>query len=379
MKIAYMIRTTHTGGGMNRILCNKTNHLINKGYDITIITTDQKDRPKSFDFSKKIKFIDLDINYLNASGKPLFKKLIALPFRAIKHKRRLAKILKEEQFDIVISMFDGEVRFLNSINDRSKKIAEIHLPKSFRLLKKSSTKISNFLNKIATKLDERVVKKLDKLIILTEEDKVNWPDTSNIARIYNFVDIPETVSLVDNKKAIAVGRLSPEKGFDLLIDAWALVNKKHPEWTLDIYGNGNLRDELQRKIDSLGLQNVIKLNLPTPMIYDKLLDSSMYLMTSWYEGLPMVLLEAMGCGLPAISFDCKCGPRDIISDGENGYLVLDRNIESFAEKTCRLIENNSLRVEMSKKARINVESRFSEEVVMKQWIDLFENVLTNDK
>ncbi len=375
MKIVYLIRTTHTGGGMNRILCNKANYLVDNGYDVTIITTCQKDRPKSFKFSNKIRFIDLNINYLDASGKPLYTKLLALPFRAIKHKKRLSKVLKEEQFDIVISMFDGEVRFLNSININSKKIAELHLPKSFRLLKKQSSMLSIFLNKIATKIDEKVVKTLDKLVILTDEDKVNWPDTSNITRIYNFVDIPDTVSTVTNKTAIAVGRFSAEKGFDMLVEAWAKIHKSHPDWQLDIYGGGD-KTELQQQIDQLGLGGVITLNDPTPDIYSKILDSSIYLMTSRYEGLPMVLLEANACGVPAVSFACKSGPKDIITDGENGFLVPQDDIETFADRVCQMIENEDLRKEMGGAARKNIEEHFSEEVVMKQWEELFKELVT---
>ncbi len=360
---------------MNRILCNKANYLVDNGYDVTIITTCQKDRPKSFKFSNKIRFIDLNINYLDASGKPLYTKLLALPFRAIKHKKRLSKVLKEEQFDIVISMFDGEVRFLNSININSKKIAELHLPKSFRLLKKQSSMLSIFLNKIATKIDEKVVKTLDKLVILTDEDKVNWPDTSNITRIYNFVDIPDTVSTVTNKTAIAVGRFSAEKGFDMLVEAWAKIHKSHPDWQLDIYGGGD-KTELQQQIDQLGLGGVITLNDPTPDIYSKILDSSIYLMTSRYEGLPMVLLEANACGVPAVSFACKSGPKDIITDGENGFLVPQDDIETFADRVCQMIENEDLRKEMGGAARKNIEEHFSEEVVMKQWEELFKELVT---
>ncbi len=268
-------------------------------------------------------------------------------------------------------MFDGEVRFFNKINDGSKKIAEIHLAKSFRSYKNQSSIVSRTLTRFAERIDESVVSKLDKFVVLTDEDKFDWLNKHNTTRIYNFVDVPNSISSVKNKTAIAIGRLDYQKGFDTLVEIWAIVNKRYPDWRLDIYGSGQDKERLQAQIDRLRLNEVIKINTPTTDIYSKILDSSIYLLTSRYEGFGLVLAEAMACGVPPVSFACKCGPRDIITDGENGFLVEQDDVDTFAERVCQLIENEPLRKEMGKNARRNIEERFSEEVIMKQWEKLF--------
>ncbi|MFI3320246.1 MAG: glycosyltransferase family 4 protein [Rikenellaceae bacterium] len=379
MKIAYMLSNTHGPGGMSNILLKKTSYLIKKGGDITIITTSQKKNlPTFYNFSDKLRYIDLGINYLEFSDKPLLIKLFAKFFKARKHKKRLAEVLHKEKFDIVISMFEGEVRFLCDIDDGSRKIAEIHFAKQFRLQRKQSSTLSVILNKLAMKVDESIVSKLDKFVVLTDEDKSDWPNKHNITRIYNFVDIPKEISTLNNKRAIAVGRLDYQKGFDTLIDIWAIVNKKYPDWKLDIYGSGSDKDKLQEQISRLGLNGMVIINDAAPEIYSKMQDSSMYLMTSRYEGFGLVLAEANACGVPAVSFECKCGPRDIIIDGESGFLVPQDDTETFADRVCQMIENESLRKEMGANARKRIEENFSEEVVMKQWEEIFHE-LVNEK
>ena len=130
---------------------------------------------------------------------------------------------------------------------------------------------------------------------------------------------------------IAVGRLDYQKGFDRLIFVWEKVRKQMPDWRLDIFGQGEWREILQSMIDERGLQDVVRLNNPTKNIGDEYVDSSIIVMTSNYEGFGMVLVEAMSCGVPAVSFDCKCGPAEIISQHDGGLVVKNGDIEGLAE------------------------------------------------
>ena len=192
--------------------------------------------------------------------------------------------------------------------------------------------------------------------------------------IYNFLDcIPRKNSNCKNKKIISVGRLEYQKGFDILIDVWKKVDEKHSDWVLEIYGEGSLRKELQDKIDSLNLTDSLILKGSEKNIQSKYLESSIYMMSSRYEGMPMVLLEAMSCGLPLVSFDCPCGPKDIIKDGENGFLVKFGNIEEMAKKINYLIENEDKRIDMGKKAK-ELSYNYLKEKIMNQWKELFENL-----
>ena len=181
---------------------------------------------------------------------------------------------------------------------------------------------------------------------------------------------------MDNKNVIAVGRYSHQKGFDLLVEAWSVVAKKHPDWILNVYGDGD-RTELQNKIDELNLTKSFIANEKTDAIIQKYLESSIFVLSSRYEGFGLVLIEAMNCGVPPVSFACPTGPKDIITHGEDGILVENGNIEQLAEKICYLIENEDVRKKMGRNARENVK-KFKKEIIMDQWKKLFE-MLIHDK
>lgn len=165
----------------------------------------------------------------------------------------------------------------------------------------------------------------------------------------------------------------PQKGFDRLIDAWSIVNMQHPDWVLRIYGDG-MRQQLQQQIDRLGIASSCILEHSTPDIDEKYCESSIFALSSRYEGFGMVIIEAMACGIPPVSFACPCGPRDIIDDGKNGLLVENGNIEMLAGKICYLIENDEIRRKMGQQARIDVE-RFKIEQIAGQWKELFESLV----
>ena len=180
---------------------------------------------------------------------------------------------------------------------------------------------------------------------------------------------------MSRKRVIAVGRLDYQKGFDRLIDAWQIVctTGLFQEWCLDIFGQGEWKDMLKARIKEYGLQNSLHLNEPTKEIAKEYADSSMLVMSSNYEGFPMVMIEAMACGLPVVTFDFKCGPRDIIKDEENGLIVPDGDIQALADAMMRLMANESLRQTMSVEAR-KVTETYSEDVVMRKWLELFDEV-----
>jgi glycosyltransferase involved in cell wall biosynthesis len=160
----------------------------------------------------------------------------------------------------------------------------------------------------------------------------------------------------------------------MLIDAWALINKKCPDWMLNIYGQGEWKEMLVEKIAALNLQEVVVLHGVSMKIADEYKRSSFYVMSSRFEGLPMVLIEAMSFGLPVISFDCEFGPSEIVTDGVDGYLVEPNNIEELANRICFLIENEDKRKLMGQQAIINVR-RFDKETVMQQWLNLFDSLM----
>ena len=184
--------------------------------------------------------------------------------------------------------------------------------------------------------------------------------------------LSDSFSDVRIKRVIAVGRLDYQKGFDRLIKAWQKVHisGRFEDWSLDIFGQGEWHGMLQQMIDNAGLQNSVRINRPTNDIMNEYIKSSLIVMTSNYEGFGMVLVEAMACGTPAVAFDCKCGPRDIIKHGENGYLVANGDIDGLAEAMMLLMDDEKKRKLFSIKARQVVDT-YSEENVMSLWIKLF--------
>mgnify|MGYP003252467194 FL=1 len=177
-------------------------------------------------------------------------------------------------------------------------------------------------------------------------------------------------------RVIAVGRLDYQKGFDRLIKAWKLVQQKEKfqDWKLDIFGQGEWREMLQGMINERHLEKSICLNAPTSNIGAEYARSAMLVMSSNYEGFPMVMIEAMACGLPVVSYDFKCGPKDIIQHGVNGMLVHEGDIRGLAEAMEKVMEDETLRKGLSVQARKIVET-YAEERVMNQWIVMFTSLL----
>lgn len=375
MKIFYFIEGTFNSGGIERIIINKANWLASKGHDVFLITTEQNGRDDFFPL-ENVTRIDFDLMYSRKTGN--FLKDYLNTRKLIKTEKKLIeKLIEEKQPDIMISTFRYENFILPELKDNSKKIAEIHFSRSFRLNRKRKG-ITRLKDIWLTKQDIKQAKKFEKFICLTEEDKLNWKGLSNISVINNFIENKTSKPAeLNNKSFIAVGRLSYEKGFDRLIDAWKILNEKFPEWKLQIYGSGPLKSTLEEQINNLGLNNYVNINPPTKNIHQKYLENSGLIISSHYEGLPMVMLEAMEAGLPIISFDFKCGPKDVIINEKNGLIIKNNDIKGLAGAIERLIIDDNLRKKMGNYSFI-MAKKYYKELIMKQWDDLFQT-LTNKK
>ena len=376
MKLIYCICETYNPGGMERVLLNKVRYLVERhGYDITVVTTDQNGRAPFYPFPEKVKMVDLGINYSEDNAKGVFTKIVNYLRKRRVHRQRLTELLMRERADIVVSLYPSESSFIPYIKDGSKKVLELHFNKFFRL-QYNRTGLLGLIDRWRTRQDERIVRRFDRFVVLTEEDKGYWGDMPNIQVIPNAaLFMADRYADMSRKRVIAVGRLDYQKGFDRLIDAWQIVCSTglFQEWRLDIFGQGEWKDMLKAKVREYGLQNSLHLNEPTKEIAKEYADSSMLVMSSNYEGFPMVMIEAMACGLPVVTFDFKCGPRDIINDEENGLIVPDGDIQALADAMMRLMANESLRQTMSVEAR-KVTETYSEEVVMGKWVSLFEGL-----
>ncbi|RZF62872.1 glycosyltransferase family 4 protein [Sphingobacterium corticibacterium] len=374
MKIVFCIAGTFNSGGMERVLANKANYLVTKGYEVCIVTTDQKARLPHFAMDSRIVHYDLDINYLDLVDKGLIGKTIGYFRKQKTHFDRLNTLLCTLKADIVISMFDHEANLVWKIKDGSKKILEIHFSR-FKRLQYGRKGLWRLADRWRNRRDLQIAKRYDRFVVLTQEDKAYWENLSHIQVIPNANSFrPDEISSVGEKRVIAVGRLSYQKGFDDLLDIWASVLPYFPDWTLDIFGEGELKEMLQSRIDRLGIGENTHLCMPVSHIQEEYGRSAILVMTSRYEGLPMALLEAQACGLPLLAYACKCGPRDIINDGENGFLIGEGDKTEFARKIMLLMGDISMRRAMGKQSRL-LSQNFSEERIMSEWENLFKNII----
>ena len=371
MKIVYCLPQLFHPGGIERIVSIKANYLVEVyGYDVTIVVANQKNHPPFFYLNKKIKVIDLNLDYDRTLSLPILKRLIERNKLHKLHKQKLYGILFKLHPDITISTFTQESAFLPNIKDGSKKVLEFHFCKGHKI-KMAQAFHFGFITKLAYYYDQ--------FVVLTEEDRNLWKN-----KINNVINIPNILSFrnvdkyadLKSKTAIAVGRLDNQKGFDTLINMWAEIVKQCKDWKLNIFGQGEDEDYLNQLICKLNLKDSVFINRPDKNIQQRYLESSLFLMTSNYEGWGLVLTEAMQCGVPVIAFACKCGPKDIINNGDDGFCIPYKNENLFIKHTLQLMNNEKLRFTMGCNARKNIQ-RFSIDNVMPKWHDLF-NKLTNN-
>ncbi len=381
MKLAYLIPGLHYPSGMERVLTSKANYFAsqNRKYEIYIILTEGHGRHPYYPLHPSIHIVQLDIDFDDLYAVPWLKRLSGYYHKQRLFRKKLEKCLYEIHPDITISLLRRDINFINKIKDGSIKLGEIHFSKAnYRDFK--NNRLPDFIQKIiATYWMNQLIRELKKLkrfIVLSEEDRAKWTELDHVSVIYNPLPFyPEKSSDCTNKKVIAVGRYMPQKGFDLLINCWKIVTEKHPDWTLSIYGDG-MRDELQAQIDRLSLQKHSILEHSVNNITDKYSESSIFVLSSRYEGFGMVIIEAMACGVPPVAFACPCGPKDIIHDGVDGLLAENGNIRQLAEKINYLIEHEDERKRMGRIARQNVQ-QFKMENIGKQWETLFAEVLSS--
>lgn len=376
-KIVYIVGGLVNPNGMTHVLSQKINYLAeNTDFDMYMVLTECAGKPFYYKISDKVKYVNFDINFDELDTMPILKKLFFYIIKQHKFKRMLTEYLMKIHPDITESICRREINFINNIQDGSRKIGEIHFNKS-NYRKFDKPYFPHFMNKyISDKWMNsfiRQVKQLDKFIVLSNEDRKEWKGLDNVEVIYNPLSyFPKEQSACENKKVIAAGRYTWQKGFDMLIDAWRIVAKRHSDWHLDIYGAGN-NEYYQKLADKKKLNWCLTCHPSTDNIYKEYMDSSIFVLSSRYEGFGLVLAEAMSAGLPVVSFACPCGPKDIIADGTDGILVDKNDVNKLADSINYLIENELERKRMGKNAVIK-SHKFEEKTIMEQWIRLFDSI-----
>ena len=380
MKIVYCILDCSQPGGTERTLSVQANYFAGHGHEVHIVTTETPaNAVPAYDFSDKIRFHNLAIGYRDVDGGLSPSKLLGRLRRGRTHRARLTALLMELRADVVVTMFGHEMSFLYKIKDGSKKISEFHFSRDYRDVESHSQGYS-WAKRQFTLLKEwrkrRFIRHYDAFVILTRQDAAKWGALPNLHVIPNARTFTtDNPAQLENKEVLAVGRYAYQKGFDLLLQAWAAVCREVSGWTLRIVGDGELRDELQQMVARLGVGDSVILARQSSDVQSLYRRAAIYVMSSRYEGLPMVLLEAQAAGLPIVSFACPCGPSDVVTDGRDGFLVPAGDTDALAARLLTLMRDPALRQRMGAAAYAD-SARFSTEAVMGQWERLFRSLLS---
>ena len=373
MKIMFIIRSLANVHGLERTLIDKANYLAEHGHHVIMLTYEQGSHEYAFHISPFVECVDLNCRYFT-----IFKySLIKRQYEKWKMKRdflhKMQRLLLDKTPDItVVSTYEGEyMDVIMSLRHHTRVVIESHTAFTHDM------KGGSLIERIQKYALLRSVKRCDLLIALTTGDAECWKQhIRNVATVCNPLTFyPETLShpSKESGRIIAVGRLEPQKRFDRLIEAFSLIAHKYPSWYIDIYGEGNDREALQRLIEEKGLIKQIHLKGVTSNVYSEYERSQFFVFSSDYEGFGLVLVEAMSCAIPCVSTDCPFGPSDIIEDGVDG-LLCKMTVEDLSSKIEWMIIHEKERQEMGLKARQAV-ARYKKENVMKEWVQAYLSVV----
>ncbi len=367
-KLLYVTNQICGPGGLERVLAIKTNCLIEEfNYSIHIITLNQpKDTPLFYNFNENIQ-----LHNVTVAGNPIHYFL--------SYKKAIKSIVNTVGPDVLIVCDDGLKglllpRLISGINCPT--VYERHVSKNIVLKEDNPSLLQKIKAWFTFKLMDYGASGYDKFVVLTNGNKNEW-GLKNLNVIPNPLSFnTKEESTLTNKKIIAVGKQSFQKGYDRLLKSWEIIIKDHSDWTLEIYGALDKSLGLEELAKELKVSEQVTFFPPTKDIANKYKEASIYVMSSRYEGFGMVLTEAMTYGVPCVSFDCPYGPSDIIENNVNGILVENNNIEALANGILFLINNEAARKEMGGKAKEST-VRYLPVKIASKWDDLFKNLISS--
>ncbi len=385
MKIAFLCNNFKSLNGVERVWSQKLSLLAeHQEYDVYLITYNQYGAPLSFPISDKVHHVDLATRYISRCS---FHGIYQY-YDRYKSERTFRKVLNQtlEKLnpDIIVcaDLHVADLKAVLSSTVQGFRIVECHCGQSayFEDVKKFPRFWKRFKERMMKMKLLSAIWKFDKIVVMTEAERKDWGLNDKVVCIPNMlITFPnqEPDKTHVHKCVISVGRYAYQKGYDMLLDSWRIVQNTHHDWSLHIYGShdGGVGDyqRLQEQVKQYQINNVY-LHQATDDIYSCYTKSDFYVMSSHYESFGLVLIEAMSCGLPVISFDCKYGPRSIIQDRETGVLVPHADINEMAAAICSMIEHVEERQRMAFNAR-RESKKYNSENIMPLWHEFYESLL----
>lgn len=353
MKIIFILPDITTRGGVERVTSVLANVFVKKGFDVTIISLFKRMSVPAFILDEKICLTFITEDDYNLNGGRI--RLLPMQWNAF---CKLKRFLDYNQYDLIIAQCFLPALFVFLSGYAKKSVVCDHF--KYELYKQPILTLRNY-----------VYNKFIQVVTLTQTDADKYKQVLKQVRVIPNIS-PFSVSDFSNlshKRIIAVGRLHRQKGFDLLLDAVKDTFRNFPDWRLDIYGEGELLDELKKQRNSFHLQSYVDFKGYTSSVKAEMLRSSIFVLSSRYEGLPMVLLEAMSCALPIVSFKCPEGPADLLANNV-GYLVEAEN--TFALRTAleEMMKDSFLRESYADREKIAIKE-YSADSILKKWMELF--------
>jgi GalNAc-alpha-(1->4)-GalNAc-alpha-(1->3)-diNAcBac-PP-undecaprenol alpha-1,4-N-acetyl-D-galactosaminyltransferase len=344
------------GGGAERVMTNMANYWAAKQLKVTLLTFDDGAIPPFYTLDSRVRHIPLAVARQSETKATALRNIVNRVWS-------LRRAIRDSQPDAVISFMDktNVTTLLATRGSNVPVIVSERIDPRMQPLDKSWERLRRLMYAWAN------------LIVVQSEPALKYfPDSLQArAQVIPNPVLPAPAyrdSKGVNKSLISVGRLDHQKGFDLLLRAFASVRDRHGEWSLTILGEGPKRRELESLKNELGLNECVFLPGRVEDVYQRLAQADLFVMSSRYEGFPNALCEALSCGLPSISTDCPSGPREIINDGINGLLVANEDVAALAEAMDRLMESEVERNLLAKRAP-EVTIRFGIEKVMEVWTD----------
>lgn len=360
MTLLYVTDAFAVWGGVERVLADKVNYLTEQyDYNVCLLTINQGDHPIPFPLFSRVKHIDLDVRMHRQYAYSGIRRLIKRYQFANLLLKRIKDTIQQVNPDVIVCVKPDFVNVLNKVKGNVPLVVESHTLCKAELFEKPGR-----LRRLLIWRIKNQIKKADAVVALTEGDANDWqkynkqvyviPNVVHLNKIENYSDQTE-------KSVVFIGRFTKQKDFDCLLRVWSIVYSRHSDWILDIYSDGDI------------VASGIRVFKPIVDIMAQYCNSALLVLTSLFEPFGLVIPEAMSCGLPVVAFDCPYGPADIITDGVDGFLVKNRDVNEFADRVCQLIEDKELRIRMGQ-AAIKSSQRYRADLIMPKWKELFERI-----